>query len=157
MLAVGKIRTRARSLPGTDVGRLRYGLYRQAYARISEASMKGFYLEAIAIIESLITDRLESRLTFLMDRDVSFKTLGSLIAEIRKREKDELFKQLVSNDVDRWRALRNAAIHEMAKIADGEFPTWERRAKAIESVAASGLTCLRAIDRRFKALRKSGK
>jgi hypothetical protein len=157
MLAARKVKTRAQSLPGTDVGRLRYSLYRQAYARISEASKKGFISRAIAIIESLITDRLESRLTFLMDRDVSFKTLGNLIAEIRKMEMDETFKQLVSNDVDRWRASRNIAIHEMAKIADGEFLTWESRAKAIEAVAASGLTCLRAIDRRFKTLRKSGK
>jgi hypothetical protein len=156
MSASAKKRTRARAVTGTSVGRLRYNLYKEAYARITEASKKGFYLEAIAIIESLIADRLESRLTFLKKGDLSFKALGPLIAEIGRRETDEKLKQLVLHDVDMWRESRNNAMHEMVKIADGEFPTWEGRVRAMGLVASKGLACLRAVDKRFKELRKLG-
>src|SRR3990167_3525749 len=63
-------RKRAIATSDTTIGSTRYNLYKQAYSRINDATKQGFFLEAITIIESLISDRLESRLTFLKKHDV---------------------------------------------------------------------------------------
>jgi hypothetical protein len=154
MVTMKKQRTRALATPGTPIGRVRHNLYKRAYSRINDARAKGFYLEAITLIESLIGDRLEHRLTFLKQRDFSFKNLGELITEARKTEIDGELKQLVLGPLDSWRQERNSALHEMAKIADGDLPTWEKRMSGLETIAMGGLTTLRAIDKRCQQLRK---
>lgn len=113
---------------------------------------QGFYLEAIAIIESLVSDRLESRLTFLKQADTSFKTLGTLINESKSLETDPLFKTLVTVDLNNWRELRNKAMHEMVKLASGDVSTWDDRVKALVPVAEEGLKILRAIDNQHKKI-----
>lgn len=145
-------RTRAVSEPGTDVGSMRYGLYKQAYAQVNKAIKEGFYLEAITLIESLTSDRLESRISCRMGKDFSFKTLGSLIKELRDHESDPELKRLVDEDLDKWRQARNKALHEMVKLEQGDSGTWEERTAELIPVAEDGLTILRAIDRRHKAL-----
>jgi hypothetical protein len=155
MVTTKKTRRRALAVPGTPIGRVRHNLYKRAYSRINEAIAQGFYLEAITLIESLIGDRLEHRLTFLKQQDFSFKNLGELIAEARKTEIDHKLKQLVLGPLDSWRQARNSAVHEMAKIADGDLPTWEERMSSLEIIATGGLTMLRDIDKRCQQLRKA--
>lgn len=150
-------RTRAVATPDTTVGSARYNLYKQAYSRINEAMQQGFYLEAITIIESLVSDRLESRLTFVMGYDFSFKTLGELITKTKNVETDVALRALIDQDLDNWRKARNKSLHEMAKIADGDSSKWADRVKGLIPVAKDGLTVLRAIDKRYKTLRKLGK
>lgn len=147
-------RKRALATIGTSVGSTRQHLYHQAYAQINSALKQEFYLEAITLIESLISDRLESRISFLKKFDFSFKTLGTLIKESRKIEKDVTFKNLVSQDLDTWRENRNKALHEMVKLADGETTTWSTRVEVLVPIATDGLKLLRRIDKRFKELRK---
>lgn len=146
-------RTRAIAVPGSNVGDARYHLYRQAYRQINQALEQGFYLEAITLVESLVSDRVESRLTFLKGTDFSFKTLGSLIAESKKVETDPVLKQLVTQRLDNWRDARNRALHEMAKLADGDAATWDDRVQSVIPVAEEGLATLRAIDKRYQELR----
>jgi hypothetical protein len=150
-------RKRALAQSGSVHGRVRHSLYSHAYARIKDALAHGFYLEAITLAESLVSDRLEHRLTFLKKHDFSFKTLGKLISEIRTIESDQILKDLVLGPLDKWRDKRNGALHEMAKIADGDHPTWEARMTGLEVIAKNGLATLRAVDRRCKQLRRAGK
>lgn len=147
-------RTRAIAVPGSPVGGMRYKLYRQAHAQINLALEQGFYLEAITLVESLASDRIESRLTFLRQSDFSFKTLGCLIAESRRVETDQLLKDLVTQRLDAWRVTRNKSLHEMAKLADGDATSWNDRVQAVIPVAKEGLATLRAIDKRYKELLK---
>jgi hypothetical protein len=149
-----KNRTRAIATAGNNIGTTRYQLYKRAYARINESIKQGFYLEAISIIESLISDRLESRLTFLNGSNFGFKTLGQLISETNRVETDSQLKDFVTNNLDSWRLVRNKALHEMAKLADGDTSTWDDRIKALVPCAKDGLVILRAIDKRYKQLRK---
>jgi hypothetical protein len=151
-----KQRKRALAITMSSVGQTRFNLYKEAYNRIRESMKQGFYLEAVTIIESLVSDRLESRMSFLKKCDFSFKTLGGLINESRKIEKDNELRALVSQNLDNWRKDRNKALHEMAKIADGETPTWAKRVEEISPVAKQGLVILRTIDKRCKKLRKLG-
>ena len=148
-------RTRAIASPGSATAKARAEMYKAAYSRITESSKAGFHLEAITIIESLISDRLESRLTFVLQRDFSFQHLGSLITKARQVETDQTLLNLVGIDLDNWRKSRNRALHEMAKIAEGDTSTWQDRVNGLVPISESGMKILRAIDKQLKALKKS--
>jgi len=151
-----KERTRALAKEGNNVGQERYLLYKQAYGRINQSIENGYHLEAIAIIESLVSDRLESRLTFIKGADFSFKNLGPLINATRSDETDEELKSLIVNDLNAWRERRNRSLHEIVKKADGDASTWKERAVEIEQVAKDGLNILRKIDNKYKKLKRAG-
>ena len=127
-----------------------------AYGRIKGAMEDGYYLEAITLIESIIADRLESRLTKLLGTDFSFKTLGALINKSKAVETDPALSALVQNDLNDWRELRNEALHAMAKLANGDSSTWQDRMLALVLIADDGLQVLKAVDSRCKALRRAG-
>jgi hypothetical protein len=133
----------------------RYGLHKQAYARIEVAKQQGFYLEAITLIESLISDRLESRLSRLITPEYGFQTLGSLIISVRKQETDEEFRTLVDTRVNHWREKRNTSLHELAKLAEGDFRTWEDRTIDLPLITDEGFKLLRLVDKHTRRLAKS--
>ncbi|MBT9161417.1 MAG: hypothetical protein DDT26_02723 [Dehalococcoidia bacterium] len=146
-------RTRAIAHPGNQTAKMRAEMYRAAYARINEATKAGYHLEAITIIESIVADRLESRLTHVMGKDFSFQHLGSLITKARQVEKDLILLPLIDQDLDNWRIARNKALHEMAKIATGDTTTWADRVADLVPISKDGLALLRKIDKQIKALR----
>ena len=140
-----------------------------AYAWIKYANSSGFYVESICIIESLITDRLESRLSYLLNENIGFQNLKTLIEktikeENKHKEKDEkLIKILknnedgIMNDLTSWSNYRNEVIHELAKVeADKFIPFHEKKEKA-KIVAESGLKLLRKLDNRTTSLRRRKK
>jgi hypothetical protein len=135
----------------------RFSLYKEAYARINDAIDKGYFLEAVALEESLISDRLESRISFLTKVDFGFRTLERLIAEASAKETDASFKNLVQTEVSTWKHQRNKTLHEMAKLADGDTSAWADRMKAAGTAAQTGLKVLRKLDARYKQLRRAGK
>lgn len=116
-------RTRAIAMPGTRVGDARYHLYREAFAHANRAIEERFYLEAITVTESLLADRLESRASYLLKRDFGFKTLENLIRKLSEIETDQTLKDIINKDVVSWKASRNRALHEMAKLAHGDTQT----------------------------------
>jgi hypothetical protein len=122
-------RTRATAAPDNDIGQERYELYKSSLDWIKKSIDEGYYLEAISILESLISDRLESYLSFPLGQDFSFKNLGVLINEIKLKKTDENLHSLIIKDLDEWRKQRNKAAHEMVKIADGKSIVWEERVK----------------------------
>ncbi len=144
------VRIRAVSPPD----KARNKLFTQAFARIAEAMGQGFYLEAIAIIESLISDRLEARLTNLLGENYSFKTLEKIVIKSGTTETDEKLRNLIENDLNKWKNMRNRALHEMAKIEEGIDISWEERMKALEPTAKDGLALLRKIDNRCKTFER---
>ncbi|PSB21190.1 hypothetical protein C7B65_04445 [Phormidesmis priestleyi ULC007] len=149
-------RRRAITALDNDIGQERYKLYKSSFSWIKKSIDDGYYLEAISIVESLITDRLESYLSLLFDKDFSFKTLGELIQAIRSdklNKTDELLRCLVLNDLDHWRKARNKAAHEMVKIEDGKRVSWEERVKINKTVAEAGLELVRKIDNQIRKLR----
>ena len=147
-------RTRAVAAPGSEIGPVRYELYRQAFSKINAAHRQGFYLEAITLVESLVADRLESRLTYLLEQDVSFKTLGTLIDKAKKHETDGVLHSIIISRLDNWRNARNEALHEMAKLASGDYRTWDDRTKGLIPISKDGVSILRAIDNRYRQLRR---
>jgi hypothetical protein len=137
-----------------DVGKQREHLYGSAFSRIDEAIDEGYYLEAITLVESLISDRLESRLGELRGDATGFKPLGNLVRKMKSEETDSELKNIVSNKVDNWRDRRNTALHEMVKIEKGEKVDWDERMKNNKSVAVDGKEIVREVDNRIRAIRR---
>ena len=136
------------------VGKHRREIYKSAFKRIKKANEDGYYLEAITLIESLITDRLESRLSYLDGKDFSFKTIGKLIKKTNQIETDSELKILIETDLYEWSDDRNKSLHEMAKIAEDDFSTWDDRYLKLKNISTKGLTLLRKIDRQCEKLKK---
>ncbi len=106
----------------------KYLSYREAWTRIKEAQENGFYLEAVAIEESIITDRLISHFVKVgvlerapaKPKHLSF---GQLIQLWRKHVPDPI-KQCefdhLQEAVDGWRGSRNRSVHGMVKSQPGD-------------------------------------
>lgn len=120
-------RKRGEAYAGKGYGTRRRLLLEAARIHIERSIELGFFCEAIAVSESIISDRLESRLSWLTKESVGFKTLGWLINTLRQYESDQELIHLLG-DLDAWRKRRNGALHEMVKVSDdGPVPDWENR------------------------------
>lgn len=106
----------------------KYYSYREAWSRIKLAQENGFYLEAIAIQESIISDRLISYLhskqeiTFLTN-DKNFPGFSKLIKKWHSEFPSGLSSGNYSNlieAVDQWRLSRNQIIHAIVKSKPGQ-------------------------------------
>lgn len=151
------VRRRADAAAAAEVGKARQSLYRDGFRWINHCLTQGFFIEAICLVESLIADRLEARLTFVLGKDFSFKALERLIRQIASDEPDETLRGLVLDELRVWKDDRNHAAHEMLKLAEGEQPCWEDRYRRNDAVARAGLALLRKIDGRISTLKKIAK
>jgi hypothetical protein len=134
----------------SGIGTHRYGLYRAAWQRVNQATEAGYHLEAIALLESLLSDRMESRASYLTGKNHGYSMLGDLVRLFETHERVEDFSALVER-IDSWRRRRNRALHEMVKFAQGEFPTWEQQTADLPEIVRDGQTCLHdfaALDER---------
>lgn len=153
---------RAIALPDNDIGRQRYELFKSTLGRINQARENSYYLEAIALIESLIADRLESYLTYIRNENFGFKTLEALIRGFGSNNEyqdkiDDKLKDIVLNAVKDWKDKRNSALHEMAKIDFNNQLTWKQKCQDLNKITEDGLIIFRQIDNRLRVLRKPKK
>ena len=146
-------RERAKTIDNPFVGQQRYTLYKKAIVQFNNAIEMGYYLEAITICESLITDRLESRCGEL-GQPFAFKNLGKLLFELNKIETDDELRQIIFTELDDWRKNRNTALHEIVKFEKNEIPNWESRVENSKTYAEEGIVIFRKIDSRITTLRK---
>ena len=156
---------------GSSVAKARYNLYRHCNAQLKHAMANGFYLEAITLLESMITDRLESRIAALHGQDEiyrAFGTLGELLFGRRSRTKDQRIIGLLSKDLDEpselvdlyhrineWRSNRNACLHEMVKLGDESDKEWKYRYAHSKSVAKAGQKLFRDLSRITRAYKRA--
>jgi hypothetical protein len=150
------------SLPGNSVGKQRQALYANAYTRIDEAIKQGFFLEAITIEESIITDRLEARVAWLSEQTQrEFRNLGPLVQILQGKGKN---KKIQESDpkmlgllpkIDEWREQRNEALHELVKFPeDVEEKCWEDFYSKTKKVAKEGKKLSRKVSNCVKRLNK---
>ncbi len=123
----------------------KYESYREAWSRIKLSQENHFFLEAITIQESIISDRLISFLSrptsskpLSQNRNGKFPSFGKLIERWSSEFPDGLQSGSYLNltkAVDQWRDMRNEAIHTIVKSEPGK-PTqpideFLQKAKAI--------------------------
>jgi hypothetical protein len=151
-MSSGKNRQRGEAYSGEGYGTLRYNLFRAARDHIESSIKAGYHCEAIAIIESVISDRLESRLSWLSKQNYGFKTLGWLIKKLRGYETDSELTMLLE-DLDKWRERRNGAIHELVKVEAGKpHIGWCERMAELATSARDGYELLKRLYHRVADL-----
>ena len=108
----------------------KWASYKLAYEHIDAAIKQGFYIEALALAESIISDRLESAVkgkeinTKNRKEPVSFAGLIQVVEE-NPREFKELHvylakKHLKFDAVDVWRKNRNKFVHNVVRGLPGQ-------------------------------------
>lgn len=122
---------------GQIVGQVRYQLLHDTISHCRDAINKGFYLEAISMLDSLIGDRMESLLYELTTRKREANTaLGYLWDKFEKPDNNgvialdciwqyQILHTLLDNNskkidnipnVKGWAEMRNRAVHGFAKL-----------------------------------------
>jgi hypothetical protein len=134
-----------------EIGKARNTLFSEAFRRIDRAISAGFHLEAIALLESLICDRLEMAISIKLESSIRPGNLGPLLIQAKSLDiySEELFEELHS-----WRRDRNQVLHQMVKITDSESSNWRERMKFARKTAIEGKEILNQIQVRNYRLKK---
>jgi len=111
-------------------GYRRWRRYIEAFDRVQECMRLGYHLEAVALLDSLITDRLTSRIGHLRQNPAQAKAIGPLCTTLLGRrdnpsdegiESDEQFRTTIGK-IRRWADERNEAMHAAGKILRSDDP-----------------------------------
>lgn len=108
-------------------------LHKYAHNRINMAIEQEFYLEAITLTESIISDRL-SMVLYLRGEKAKSKTLNKLVVL-----SSAILPDTLSHRIDEWRQLRNFALHNLVRSSpiDKQVSPSEFNTKA-KDIAISG-------------------
>ncbi len=137
---------RPSSTDNPKVGKQRHDLYESAISAYNNAIHHHYNVEAVALAESLIADRMESLANNLSSsKDYSNQTLGVLIRFLKQQNLSSFDGVLLQ--IDEWRRKRNDAIHQLAKCLDSDFQVHYSR---IRQTAIDGLKCFREFDKQYK-------
>ena len=138
-----------------DIARInRYELIKSAMSRFNEAIEQSFFLEATALIESLICDRLESRFGELTLKPVQFGTLGDLLKKLNKIETDVELKNIMNKFLNQWAGKRNVVIHQAAKIEFGKEKDWNEFLFLASTTAKEGRNIFNNYNKQLQKLRR---
>jgi len=101
--------------------------YRLAFGMINSAIRHVFPLQAIAVEESILSDRLWAVLNLEKTRAGKHETLGKALTrwnELRKSEKSPFDDEMESlyGELLRWWDMRNKMLHGIVKSFHGEAP-----------------------------------
>jgi hypothetical protein len=148
-----KIRATTLEISGTD----RYSIIKSVMSRFNTAVEHSFYLEATALIESLICDRLESRIGELTLAPVKFGTLGDLLKKLNSIENDEELKYIMNHLLYQWAGKRNLVVHQAAKIELGKKKDWNDFLKIAEKTANEGKRIFSKYNKQLEKNRRKEK
>lgn len=141
------------------IGQQRYQLYKAAWEQINRAVEQGFYIEAVAIIDSIMSDRLDARYQFLIrDTDKSIKpvttdTCARRIIDSNVEMESELLP--VYPEIRDWVIQRNQVIHHFVTVTTENIDkdVKEREIRSKETVD-QGLDLVRKLSNLVKKYNK---
>ena len=132
---------------GSDAGFVRHELYKAAWARYNEAMSAGFYLEAITLVDSVITDRIEAYTQHLMHYEEKHQQVTSLAnamasMDIAREERqipiDAEYKNM-RKAVSQFYEGRNKAVHNFAILSNANAEmTADDRLQEAQKTAQDG-------------------
>jgi len=146
-----KVRATILDIPGKE----KYKIIRAAVSRFNYAMEENFFLEATALIESLICDRLESRLGQLLKIPVNFNTIGELLKKLNKFETDIELKNIMNKRLNNWCGQRNITIHQAAKIELNKKKDWDVFLEEAERTANEGRKIFDEYNKQLQKIRRT--
>ena len=123
-----------------EVGKAKRDLYQSAHRRIIRCIKIGAHIEAITLIESIMSDRIESCLAAYSKAQVEATTLGSLVSKIDKIQPMGLE---LKSSIYKWNKDRAYAVHHMVKLTNDYSSTWIERMAFARSTAKDGLIIMK--------------
>ena len=130
--------------------------------QVEKAIANGYPLEAIALLDSMITDRLEAYYTKAYNsKEISFLTLDKSIKILEgdiqtingKLGKGNLNIVQIPQDLKniipslkKFTHLRNETLHEFMKIEEGKIMSWSRRCQNARKAAKEGMSLFKKIN-----------
>ncbi|MCR4835467.1 MAG: hypothetical protein K5899_03670 [Bacteroidaceae bacterium] len=138
-------------------GMPRHDRYKAAIEHCNKAKKEGFFLEAIAIEESLIADRLESLTNEIKGGGWSYNPAGKLVWNLLKNYRLHLNEELIEwlKKVQVWCRTRNYAIHRMAKLTPDLKGSFDEDYSKLPAVTEEGMKVFRGLDNAIRKYRKS--
>ena len=149
-----QIKSRAINSVGSKVGKKRQELYKSAIEWIHCSIAGSNYLEAISLAGSLISDRLESRLNRITGDVRGFRSLPEIIELVSQLEPNEELRRIAAFEVYEWMQSRDGSLHDMVKLEENRFLSWQDRVETNKKIARKGLALFRKIDKKIKYLNK---
>ena len=120
-----------------EIAVLKRDLHRRANGLLKASLENGYWIEAISIAESLMSDRIESYFEKHHEKR-RITTLGTWSYELMKS------KRLPKKEVDlfervfEWSQERNKATHELVKVSERHKADWDERISDCMKVASEG-------------------
>ena len=134
-------------------------MYKYAWDRYNEAYKAKYYIECIALVESLIADRMESLANEISaSSKYSYSTLEKLITYLCGKNQSQLLNdEIVSviNKIKVWKNGRNKAIHEMAKLSEDLNETFEQKYGELSQIADKGRELFNELNNEIRKFRKN--
>lgn len=121
-------RVRILAETGSAQNNLRGVLYKEAFERIKKGNEQGNYFEVIALVDSIITDRLHSLVQHIRKQendDYEYQSVGMMLKIFnseRKKHKFVIprkFRTLINNQIgETWIRDRNFAAHSFVIVTN---------------------------------------
>lgn len=141
-------------------GPIRHKRYTAVIDQYNKAFGAGFYVECIALIESLIGDRLESLANQISGGKMSFQTVSRLAEYLLGKNQAMLFDSefiLTLQGVQTWFGKRSFAVHELGKLAPipNMNETFADSYATLRTIAEDGMILFREVDKHIRKYRRN--
>jgi hypothetical protein len=133
-----------RAISSAAVRKNKAELIRNACNRVKRSRSLGFNVEAVAILESLITDRLESIIARNNPEQIEIGNLGPAVDKCLKMGSID---EDLALQIKAWSKKRAKVIHEMVKVSIVTDSSWSERLKYAREVAIEGDEIFSTISR----------
>lgn len=144
-----------------DVRGIRYVMYKHAWDRYNEAYKAKYFIECIALVESLIADRMESLANEISSSSkFSYSTLEKLIDYLSgKNQAPSLTESIIQTigKIEVWKNGRNRAVHEMAKLSEDLTETFDQKYGELEQIADGGRELFNELNNEIRKFRNKNK
>lgn len=117
-------------------------MYKQIWYRYNETYDAKCYTECIALVESLIADRMKSLANEISSSSkYSYLTLERLVEYFSGKKQTPLLNEGINQTIDKikvWKDSRNKAIQEIAKLSEDLSETFEQKYSELSKIADKG-------------------
>ena len=124
-------------------------IFSRAYRRAQRALKAGFYLEAIVLCDSLLTDRLRLILRSNVEIETKRATTGA-IANSLISQKVTSFDENLWEDILNWSRKRNHQTHALGHISGEPLVPWNNRLAEAREVAQAGFALVNRVSREVR-------
>jgi len=128
---------------GSEAGLVRHALYKVAWERYNSAIAAEFYFEAITLVDSMITDRIEAYIQHLLHFEEKHQKVMSLgeavsamdVARNERRIKSDVEYKKIKSAIIKFVEGRNKAVHNFVILHNdnAEMTAEDRISKAAET------------------------